>query len=509
MLTNLTKILPLFGFLIAMIWSNLSFAAVHFSEIDFWTLEHLENRELRGGRVYQLNTRPVLQDSVENDDQTADSGLKLYSMQAEYSFSSLLPVIQNREGAWISSGNNIRLTAELGFANDDFSFWIEPRLSYHENRSMADYAEGRIQPISNNNSFRYPDNTGSYSEAVLQSASLIIPFSNWYMFLGKDSQQFGAGKHDTLHFSNSAAPFPMVRLGTISPYDSFLGNFSLLTFCGELEPNRHIPRAKFASVRVDWSTSKRVEVGLSRSWMAGGEGQENSFSHVFLDLYSDIFKPTSGIEKYDDFRNQQLVFDFRFKFPEIKTVIYGEFGREDHEFDFDGVIKRWYHTQANILGIKQIDLFFDGFFLILERADTVERYPFPEYMPWFKTSDDPAPAPAAWYNHHQYQSGWTYRGIGLGHHMGADSLDEFFGFGLETSANSIMFFADRETHGVSTVSEVLQEKKREVGVKGFWNWQKNWQLNYLLQKQMFENFGLVADNTVESIVFSTGLKYLF
>lgn len=496
----------LFVFLISIYWPCICYSYVLLSDIDFWTIEHLENQELRGGVAHQLNTRPLLTNTLDNQD---DFGFIFKSLQLEISSSTLLPIIQNREGIWISNGNNFLLTTELGFVSNSFSLWIEPLFSYHENRSMTNYSEGATHPISGNNITRYPDSNDAYSVATFKSAYLMVPFSNWYFFLGKDALQFGAGKHDTLHLTNSAVSFPMLRLGTISPWDTFLGRFSFLTYLGELEQDRYIPGAKFAGLRLNWTTSKRVEFGVSRSWMAGGEGQNNSFSHVFLDLYSELFKPTSGIENYDDFRNQQLVLDFRFKIPELKTVIYGEFGREDHEFDFSGIVDRWYHTQANILGIKQIDLFLDNVFWILERAETVERYPFPEFMPWFKTEDDPAPAPAAWYNHHQYQSGWTHQGICLGHHMGADSLDEFFAIGWETSSNSVMVFVDRETHGVLTISEDQQEKKFEFGLKGFWNWQEKWQVNYLLQHQVIENFGLISGNTVRSTVFSIGGKHIF
>ncbi len=484
-------------------------SATLLSGLDFWYFEHLENQELRGGKSVQLNTKPLPVDPWDGKEEVRESAIMLQQVRLETSYSSQMPVVQQREGVWISRGGNLQFSAEMGFINDFMTLWIEPQVSFHENRTLEDYPEGRTQPISSGGIIRYPEAVDSYSTTSLHTAYLLVPFSNWYFFLGKDNLILGAGKHDTLHLGNSAEAFPMLRLGTISPWDTFLGYFSFLTYIGEMEKDRHIPRARFSGMRLNWSTSRRLEMGVSRSWLAGGDGQNNGVSHVFWDLYSEFFKPTSGNESYGDFRNQQLVLDFRLKIPEIKTVVYGEYGREDHEHGLKGIADRWYHTQAHILGIKQIDLLFPGFFWMIERAETVERYPFPDFVPWLKTPDDPSPAPTAWYNHHEYRNGWTYQGVCLGHHLGADSVDEYFALGWEYGSNSMMFYLDRETHGVLTYTEEEREEKTEIGIKGFWMIGGNWRLDYMIQHQEFENFGMVVDNSLRSDLIAIGFGYRY
>ncbi|MDH5561452.1 MAG: capsule assembly Wzi family protein, partial [Deltaproteobacteria bacterium] len=257
---------------------------------------------------------------------------------------------------------------------------------------------------------------------------------------------------------------------------------------------RHVPNAKLGGFRLDYSTSKRLELGLSRSWFAGGEGQDNSVSNVIWDLYSEFFKPKAGAETKTDYRNQQIVFDFRIKIPEIKFIIYGELGREDHQMDWQDTIKNWDRTKAHIAGIKWID-FIDGYFILIEQADTVQpnKYSIPN---------------TAWFNHFEYKNGWTYDDISIGHHLSADSRDMFVSFGYENPIQSWMIYFDQEVHGIRTIeSDNNKEKKYEIGIKGFWNYLANQRLSYMIQKQLFDNFGGKPENKIESNTLRIGINY--
>lgn len=463
-------------------------AAVWFGGVGFWEVESLENGELRGGEALQLNTRPLVT-------RTDETGFVFDSVYLEYGNSDAMPQIEHRMGNWISGGDNWLVNGRFGFLHSRLTVSVEPEVSWHENREYSEYPAGATHPVARDVLHRVPDEKGSYSQADLKSAYVTVPFYNWYLFLGKDPLVFGAGKHDTLHLSDSSEAFPMVRLGTISPADTFLGYFSYLTYVGEMESERHVPRAKFAGMRIDWSTSKRLEIGMSRSWFVGGDGQNNSFSHVYWDLYTEFFKPTSGVDTYSDFRNQQLVFDFRFKIPEIKLVLYGEYGREDHEFSWQDAWYKRDRTQANILGMKQIDLL-PGFFWIVERANTVQPSQY----------DD---AVTAWYQHYEYRSGWTYKGIGLGHHMGPDSSDEFYAVGYQSDSLSVMAFYDEEMHGVRSREEDRREQKIERGVRGVWEVMEDVEVEFLAMNQRYWNFGFESGVSVESNVVLVGVEMGF
>jgi len=435
-------------------------AGIRLTNLDFWKYEHLENEAIRSGVNRQLSTRPQIQE-------VGESQFFWEGLQLEFSSSSTIPNVEKREGNWITKGQNSLLSTSFGWIGDSMTFWVQPQYSQHENLAADERSQGKYQPASTA-LLRFPEEENSYTTSSLHSAYILIPFFNWYLFGGKDNLRFGPGKHGNLQLGNSAEPFPMLRLGTQQPIDTRLGYFSFLTYIGQMEGDRHIPNPKFSGMRITLSTEKRLEFGLSRSWFAGGERQDNSFSHTYWDLYTEFFKPKKGSENWSDFRNQQLVLDFRINIPEISSVFYGEWGREDHQFSWKDSIKYWDSTHAYILGFKQIGLVPNSFWLI-EYADNSQptRYP----------------AAAVWYNHGEYRNGWSYKNINLGHPMGPDSRDLFFGFGWETLEHSLMFYGDYEVHGIRTIAPEQQEQKAEVGVKGFWQINSGLFIDFQIQQQ--------------------------
>jgi hypothetical protein len=466
-------------------------AAIRLSGLDFWYFEDLENQALRGGEYRQLNTRPL---ALRFDD-PSQTGVVVERIRLEYGHSDGMGQIQNRQGTWLTGGDNLVVDAEFGYLGDHLTLWFQPRVSRHQNQYTDRYQRGATHPNHRGTIFRQPRGDEAYSQAGFASAYWLLPLSNAYVFLGKDPLRFGAGKHDTLHLSDSAAGFPMIRLGTIAPIETRLGRFSLLTYVGETEAERYVPRAKFAGTRINWSARNRLEIGISRSWFAGGDGQNNSISNVFWDLYTEFYKPSEGAKFFTDHRNQQLVIDFRLTIPEIKLVFYGEFGREDHEFNWSHLADKWDRTQAHILGLKQIDIV-KGLFWIIEKADTVQPY---QYVDGF----------SSWYNHGEYRNGWTYEGIGLGHHLGADSDDIFVAVGYQSLYYAWMLFQNTERHSVRSQPPDRIETRREVGLKGFWKPSAVLRFEAMALNQRYENFATISGNEVETNVFTITTEYRF
>ncbi|MDH5561778.1 MAG: capsule assembly Wzi family protein, partial [Deltaproteobacteria bacterium] len=201
-------------------------AAYYYSDLDFWRYEHLENKELRGGKSVQLNTKPLLV-NTSDDKRFIDEGSFYFgNIRTEFHYSSFMPLIEQQEGIWTTRGNNYQIQAELSILTDDFTLWMRPSVSYHQNSSLEAYPEGRYMPISYNHKNRYPSKEGSFQYLSFQASYILLPFNNWYFFMGKDSLRFGSGKHDSLHLSNSSKPFPMFRFGTLSPGKILSGDLS-------------------------------------------------------------------------------------------------------------------------------------------------------------------------------------------------------------------------------------------------------------------------------------------
>ena len=471
-------------------------SAASLTPMDFWFYEHLENQKLRQSSiqsyfqpVLQLNTRPF---TPHVSSSTAQEGWILEQASAEYGVSTEMPHVQARSGAWMSKGNNLILNARMGWTSETISFWAEPQVRWHENQNLK-YTDSAAQPVTQ--SFRAPQESGSFSKAELHRAFLLLTWKNLLVQAGKDNLRFGTGKRGTLHLSNNTEPYPLIRVGTRQPWDTSSGYWSFLHYIAQLESNRAVPDARLSGWRLDWSTQRRVELGISRSWMVGFDPADNNLQKTGVDLYTTFFKPSGDESSINDHKNQQIVFDFRLKFPEIKTVFYGEWGREDHQHDLGGARAYWDSTQGHILGVKQIDLFGGQWFWIFEKANNAQpsRYP----------------ANAPWYNHSEYKSGWSYKGIGLGHPMGSDSIDQFFALGQESLAQSWMLYLGRQTHGIRTIPAQRQEVKNEIGVNGAWEFAEAWKLHYQILSESYTNFALVEGQSLESKMLISKLTYRF
>ena len=480
--------LSLFSFLF---WTQTGFAQIILQDLDFWRYERLENEALHSNQGIQLLTKPLVQ-KLDNTE-----GFFFGDFHLEASYSSQMPSVQNREGKWITKGVNGYISLQTGYFTDWLSLVFEPLLSTHSNESLLDYPEGKKQPQTEAN--RYPSKTDSYTREGFHSFYALIPFGKWYFFVGKDHLKFGAGKHDTLHLSNSIEAMPMIRVGTQKPVDTSWGYWLFLTYIGKTESERTISNAFFSGWRLNWSTEKRIEIGISRSWFVGGEDENNSLSHTFWDLYVEFFKPRRDenlSESYSDMRNQQIVVDWRVKIPEINLVFYGELGREDHEHNFRDTLSSWDHSKAHILGVKWIDLFIENTYWILEQADTTQPTEF---------LDRPG---GNWYNHHEFKDGWTYKKTILGHHVGTDARDFYSEIGIITENYAFGLFGNYEIQGVRRFVADRQEKKLELGFHGNFHISQEWKINYSVKQKEYVNFGFISGNSLSSQEMLLKINYM-
>ena len=80
-------------------------------------------------------------------------------------------------------------------------------------------------------------------------------------------------------------------------------------------------------------------------------------------------------------------------------------------------------------------------YTILEWADTLQP----------RNALTRPPGVLGWYNHNLYQNGWTYRGVILGHPMGADAEMLAFSLGQLTPALGWQLTLEQQRRGVRSV----------------------------------------------------------
>lgn len=291
-----------------------------------------------------------------------------------YVFSDKTPDYENQQGDRFSRGSNARAgLATRGQISDRVAFYLHPEYEDPASQSQVELIEG-------------------YGKVAVGPIAVE---------LGKDSMWWGPGHHGSMLMSTNAEPLTMLKIANdqaivLPGLLRFLGPMRAVYFLTELESNRTIPDAKLTGLRVDFKVTPNFEVGLNRTIMFGGQGNAPIGAWDYLQIFWP--KNVQGQE------NQLAGFDWAWRLPLPDYIparsikLYGEWAGED---------AAGFHQYRPLFGFKFIDLFKqDGKTdLRLEYVKThVGRYP------------------NTFYNHGIFQSGYTYEGRVIGHHVG-DELE--------------------------------------------------------------------------------------
>ena len=79
---------------------------------------------------------------------------------------------------------------------------------------------------------------------------------------------------------------PLLRIGTRGPWETSWGYWTFSHQVVQLEQDRHVPYARLSGWRLGWSSERRFEFGLSRSWQVGWvQGEQYRFYQLVGELY--------------------------------------------------------------------------------------------------------------------------------------------------------------------------------------------------------------------------------
>lgn len=275
-------------------------------------------------------------------------------------------------------------------------------------------------------------------------------WGKWSFKVGRDAERLGQGYFGSLLLDDNAPTMNLWRVRTEEPlflpgFLGRLGGFRFTVFNGYLSDGTPAaPDIRYGSgvepvrdprllgMRFSYHPTSWFDLGFSRVVYYGGKGRER------YDSPTDWWKLLSGSEehptgdatrRYDN--DGHASYDFTLRLPFLNGVgplkggkIYWELaGTDGGPTEFTG---RW--ERHNMFGFIPFELlqrgYLGGFFL--STGLTELRWEYAE------TSE-------AWYRHHQYSQGFSYRGRPLGHPMGGDArstsaeISRYFGAGWRTS----------------------------------------------------------------------------
>ena len=412
------------------------------------------------------------------------------SVRYAYNSSDSQALVYNNDGDQYREGSNEKADftsrAELGW----ISFYVNPEVGYPDNDleplgAAAKAVDSALVCGSDCNAIWA---SGKKAEFSLKSAYGVASFLGLDLTLGKDSQWWGPGYHGAFLLSNNAEPFTMVRIENPEPVllpwiFRYLGPFRVAFFVTQLEDDRNdVPEPYYWGMRLDFKPHPRVEIGFQRAALLGGEGRPSDLS-IWWKSFTGKGENLSDEEAGD----QKAGVDMKVTLPfQVQPVqVYAEVSGED---------------EAGYLPSRLAYL--GGIYL--PRILSADRLSLrAEYA-----TNHIDGHPNYWYWHHIYQSGYTYDGRIIGHHMGSDSKDFFAELSCRLSdrGDYVAVAYDREEHNRSAQ---VRAKKDEVSLNVEYNIMKNMRVSAAYAHGKIKNFENVSGDSRSVDMASVTVRYSF
>jgi len=287
-------------------------------------------------------------------------------------FNSAFPYGFNDGPVWAGRGLTESVDAGVAARWGVLSLQIDPMVFVAQNTAFALAGSRRSGNAIYANAVRpgtidLPQRFGPRSYARLDpgQTTLRVDVGPGSVGFSTADQFWGPAIESPLILGDNAAGFPNVFIGTAHPLDIGIGSVHGKAVYGRLEESPYAPpnafgASRFASGVVGEFTPRGapgLEIGAARffhtPWPADGI------------TASDVFHPFEGILKKslatrtnqngDDPEDNQLasVF-FRWAMPASGMELYGEYGREDHNWDLRDLFMNIDHDAAYTLGLQRV-----------------------------------------------------------------------------------------------------------------------------------------------------------
>lgn len=191
---------------------------------------------------------------------------------------------------------------------------------------------------------------------------------------GTENRAWGPSEEYPFTIGTNAAGFPHAFIGTSRPANLLVARMHAQMIWGLLEQSSYSPvtgsRAfqslaepgtrRFASglaLLLEPRGISGLEVGVARfmhsAWPADGLSWDY-FRKPWNRLFKNRIPPVQELGRDRDYDNQLISAFARWLFPAARFEIYGEYGREDHAWDFRDLVQEPDHMRAYGLGLRHV-----------------------------------------------------------------------------------------------------------------------------------------------------------
>jgi hypothetical protein len=201
---------------------------------------------------------------------------------------------------------------------------------------------------------------GPYSAAALGDSVLRLDWKGVALGVSNERMWWGPGLQNALVLSDNAAGFPHAFLGTSRPVDVWIGHVEATAFWGRVFRTRYFDGGSdplFIGLAVDYAPRwiPGLTLGLGRTFLQPWRGREALDYVPFLQsFWKKDLEPWYGDAGDNPEDNQLASVSWRWVFPKAGLEIYGEWGREDHDWSVYRFVEDFDWTKAYLIGLQKV-----------------------------------------------------------------------------------------------------------------------------------------------------------
>jgi hypothetical protein len=285
--------------------------------------------------------------------------------QAGLTFNSAFPQGGNDGALWAGRGLTAALSAGVEVrVGSALSLRVEPLAFWSQNRSFPLLVDGRPD------SLRFVDPSpgidlpqrfgdGSFTRVHPGESTLRLDAGGVALGVSTASLQWGTAVDQPLLLGPNGGGFPHVFLGTARPMNVGLGRVHGRIVWGSLSQSAYSRVHGHGSRRLATgivavllpAKLNGLEIGLGRffhePWPEGGV-EAGDLMQPLETFYRRTLETTPGTE------NQLAAAFFRWTLPSARFELYGEFLREDHNYDLEDLILEPDRSSGYLLGGRKV-----------------------------------------------------------------------------------------------------------------------------------------------------------
>ncbi|MEX2600436.1 MAG: capsule assembly Wzi family protein [Balneolaceae bacterium] len=312
----------------------------------------------------------IAEEEIGNPDLGYSIRAGFYEPVFRSTFNSQLPYGENNAAAWYGRGTTSEMAGGIYLTSDYITITLRPQFVYQQNREFEDPrflmrdSEGNIRYLPEGMGARvdlpYRFGPEPFWTTDAGQSSIRLHYKQIEAGVSSEPLWWGGAVRYPLMLSNNAAGVPHFFLGTREPVAvPYIGSFEFRFIGGWPQDSKwydgpdDFRQPRFLNaVNVSFSPDliPFLTLGFTRAFM------EHVPNGVSFSDFTNVFtaKNTTSTPENTSSLDQSVTVYARWLFPKAHAEIYGEFFREDRNYDFRDFLMQPHHNSGWSIGFQKL-----------------------------------------------------------------------------------------------------------------------------------------------------------